>query len=134
MRLTALTANPHQYGAARGGAGREGGHCNRKMVPRIITDRGSLSHSVCPFCGGTYENFSNCFIASAVYGDPDLPQVVALRHYRDNHLKAHFIGRTFVTVYYAVSPHLAKAIVRLPFLRPPARRWLDAIVRRLEDG
>jgi len=111
-------------------------HCNRKMVPRIITDRGSLSHSVCPFCGSTYEDFSNsaCFIATAVYGDPDLPQVIALRRYRDNHLKAHLIGRAFVTVYYAVSPHLAKVIVRLPSLRPPARRCLDTIVRRLAGG
>jgi len=108
-------------------------HCNRKMVPRIIMDRGSLSHSICPFCGGLHKDFSNsaCFIATAVYGDPDFPQVVALRRYRDNHLKAHLIGRAFVTVYYTVSPHLAKVFVRLPFLRPPARRYLDAIVRRL---
>jgi cold shock CspA family protein len=33
-------------------------HCNRKMVPRIITKRGSLHESVCPFCGGTYKSFS----------------------------------------------------------------------------
>ena len=25
--------------------------CGKAIVPRIITDRGSLSHSVCPFCG-----------------------------------------------------------------------------------
>jgi CspA family cold shock protein len=32
-------------------------HCNKQIVPRIITDRGSLSHSVCPFCGGTIAQF-----------------------------------------------------------------------------
>jgi cold shock CspA family protein len=32
-------------------------HCGKKIVPRIITDRGSLSHSVCPFCGGTVKSF-----------------------------------------------------------------------------
>jgi CspA family cold shock protein len=32
-------------------------HCGKRMVPRIITDHGSLSHSVCPFCGGTIKSF-----------------------------------------------------------------------------
>jgi len=107
-------------------------HCNRKMVPRIIMDRGSLSHSICPFCGGMHKDFSTsaCFIATAVYGDPDLPQVVALRRYRDNHLKAHLIGRAFVKIYYAVSPHLAKVISHCPSLHPPIRKTLDAFVQR----
>jgi len=34
-------------------------HCNKRIVPRIITDRGTLSHSVCPFCGGTVKNFNS---------------------------------------------------------------------------
>ena len=33
-------------------------HCGKRIVPRIIVDRGSLSHSVCPFCGGTVKNFN----------------------------------------------------------------------------
>jgi cold shock protein len=32
-------------------------HCGKKIVPRIITDRGVLRRSVCPFCGGTVKNF-----------------------------------------------------------------------------
>lgn len=32
-------------------------HCGRRMVPRIITERGSLVESVCPFCGGVYLTF-----------------------------------------------------------------------------
>ncbi len=32
-------------------------HCAKRIVPRIITDRGSLSRSVCPFCGGTIKDF-----------------------------------------------------------------------------
>ena len=30
-------------------------HCGKKMVPRIITYRGSPQQSVCPFCGKTYK-------------------------------------------------------------------------------
>ncbi|WP_169308281.1 cold shock domain-containing protein [Ferrimonas aestuarii] len=32
--------------------------CSRKIVPRIITDRGNLDHSVCPYCGAWIEDFS----------------------------------------------------------------------------
>ena len=32
-------------------------HCAKRIVPRIITDRGSLSRSVCPFCGGIIKDF-----------------------------------------------------------------------------
>jgi len=113
-------------------------HCNRNMVPRIVFSRSVMgdsvpSYSLCPFCGKKHKDFGNCFIASAVYGDTDMPQVVALRHYRDNHLMQHFIGRTFVAMYYKVSPPIAKVIRRYSSLRRPLRRCLDAIVRRLEN-
>lgn len=32
--------------------------CKRLIVPRIITDRGSLDHSVCPFCGTWVKDYS----------------------------------------------------------------------------
>ena len=104
-------------------------HCSKKMVPRIITDRGSLSKSVCPFCGGTYKDFGWCFIASAVYGDPSLPQVAALRRYRDNQLRQTFAGRSFIKIYYYLSPPIAKAISHRPCLRSSIRRFLDTLVR-----
>jgi len=105
-------------------------HCNKKMVPRIITDRGSLSKSVCPFCGGTFKDFGWCFIASAVYGDPSSPQVVTLRRFRDNTLRQNFFGRSFIKIYYHLSPPIAKTISRRPYLRRNLRKFLDSLVRR----
>ncbi|WP_227814946.1 cold shock domain-containing protein [Nitrogeniibacter aestuarii] len=32
--------------------------CQRRIVPRIITNQGQLDHSVCPFCGTTVKDFS----------------------------------------------------------------------------
>jgi cold shock CspA family protein len=33
--------------------------CGRQIVPRIITNRGTLDHSVCPFCGTCIEDFND---------------------------------------------------------------------------
>ncbi len=49
-----------------------------------------------------------CYIATAVYGSYDCPQVWALRRYRDEKLASHFYGRIFIYVYYSVSPVLVK--------------------------
>jgi cold shock CspA family protein/uncharacterized Zn-finger protein len=105
-------------------------HCNKKMVPRIITSNGALDKSVCPFCGETYKDFSQCFIASAVYGDPSLPQIDALRRFRDNTLRQNFLGRFFIKIYYHLSPPLAKAISHRQYLRRYIRIFLDFLVRR----
>lgn len=33
-------------------------YCQRKMVPRLITYRGDVERTVCPFCTETYEDFT----------------------------------------------------------------------------
>ncbi len=32
--------------------------CGKRIVPKIIINRGSLDHSVCPFCGGWIKDFN----------------------------------------------------------------------------
>jgi len=32
--------------------------CGRHMVPRLITYRGDIERTVCPFCASTYEDFT----------------------------------------------------------------------------
>ena len=32
-------------------------HCAKRIVPRIVTQQGTLTHSVCPFCGGQIKQF-----------------------------------------------------------------------------
>lgn len=104
-------------------------HCHKKMVPRIITDRGSLSKSVCPFCGGTYKDFGWCFIATAVYGDIQAPQVVALRQFRDQRLRSSIAGRAFIRSYYQLSPPVARYLSQKPRLAASVRSLLDALLR-----
>ena len=49
-----------------------------------------------------------CYVATAVYGSYDCPQVWTLRRFRDNTLATTWYGRTFIRLYYAVSPTLVK--------------------------
>lgn len=84
--------------------------CDKLMVPRLITYHAQAVRSVCPFCGATHKSFgsgSQCFIATAVYGDPLAPEVEALRFLRDHVLMPYGAGRAFVRGYYRFSPPVA---------------------------
>lgn len=105
-------------------------HCGKKMMPRLIIRNGSPNHSVCPFCAGVYKKFSQCFIATAVYGDYYAPEVIALRRFRDESLKPYAAGRIFIKTYYTVSPPIAKFIYQKPLLAAAIRPLLNALARR----
>lgn len=45
-----------------------------------------------------------CYVATAVYGSYDCPEVWVLRRFRDETLMETRIGRQFVRTYYAISP------------------------------
>jgi len=53
-----------------------------------------------------------CFIATAVYGSENAPEVIALRIFRDDLLLPYKIGRSFVNFYYFFSPSVAKLLNR----------------------
>lgn len=74
-----------------------------------------------------------CYIATAVYGSYDAPEVLVLREFRDERLAKSPWGRGFIRLYYRISPTLAKLVVRpaAPFNRI-VRRLLDSIVSRLQ--
>ena len=49
-----------------------------------------------------------CYIATAVYGSYDCPEVWVLRRFRDNVLANAWYGRAFIRMYYFISPKLVK--------------------------
>jgi tetratricopeptide (TPR) repeat protein len=70
---------------------------------------------------------SGCFIATAVYGNENAPEVEALRRLRDQLLIRSRMGRAFIIFYYLVSPSIAmvikpsehaKSFIRTILLRP----------------
>lgn len=74
---------------------------------------------------------SKCYIATAVYGSYDAPEVRVLRRFRDEVLSASVPGRAFVRSYYAVSPPIARRLEHAGRINRLVRRVLDLVVFRL---
>ncbi|MEK7310202.1 MAG: CFI-box-CTERM domain-containing protein [Planctomycetota bacterium] len=70
----------------------------------------------------------NCFIATAVYGNPMHPNVVTLRNFRDKYLLTNKLGSSFVDWYYRTSPPVAKYLKHTPLQASAVRCALAPIV------
>ena len=78
---------------------------------------------------------SGCYVATAVYGSYDCPQVWTLRRFRDNTLANTWYGRAFIRTYYAVSPTLVKWFGQAKWFKNMWRPTLDRMVTKLNrDG
>ena len=82
--------------------------------------------------GFTTVQSGGCYIATAVYGSYDCPQVWVLRRYRDQRLASTWCGRTFVRIYYRVSPVLVKWFGNSQSFQKIFRPMLEKLVSRLE--
>lgn len=72
-----------------------------------------------------------CYVATAVYGSYDCPQVWTLRRFRDDVLASSLAGRLFIRTYYAVSPTLVKWFGHCAWFRNLWKPTLDRMVARL---
>lgn len=105
---------------------------------QIVADlRGATSEkeAVAPL-PTTPKSTGGCYIATAVYGSYDAPEVMVLREFRDVRLRRTVLGRTLIATYYALSPSLARRLPRHKMLSARIRRMLDIVVHRLrsKDG
>jgi hypothetical protein len=79
------------------------------------------------------ERDSSCYIATACYGSIHSPEVVKFREYRDDVLLKSFFGRQLVSIYYFISPCVARWMGN----RISINNWvrtniLDVIYRKLQ--
>lgn len=74
-----------------------------------------------------------CYIATAVYGSYDCPQVWTLRRYRDGVLANSLWGRAFIHVYYALSPTLVKWFGHRKWFSGLWRGVLDTLIYKLHN-
>lgn len=72
---------------------------------------------------------ATCFVASVAYDDPNHPDVMFLRYFRDNTLKNYQVGRMFISWYWRNGPKLAKFVERSNILRIFSRTIISIIVK-----
>jgi len=58
------------------------------------------------------EKKGGCFVATAVFGTPNAPEVAVLSAFRDRYLMTTVLGCRFVRAYYRISPALAARLER----------------------
>ena len=76
-------------------------------------------------------NSGGCYIATAVYGSYDCPQVWTLRRYRDSVLAKTWYGRLFIKTYYLISPSVVKHVGHVVWIRNIWKKPLDRMVMNL---
>jgi hypothetical protein len=72
-----------------------------------------------------------CYIATAVYGSYDAPQVMTLRRFRDEVLSRTALGRWFIRTYYRLSPSIAERLKEAKLINHLVRSILDKLVSKL---
>lgn len=72
-----------------------------------------------------------CYVATAVYGSYDCPEVWTLRRFRDDILRPTTAGRAFIKLYYRVSPTLVKWVGNTRWFNALCRLPLDRLVEHL---
>lgn len=77
------------------------------------------------------DGFVGCYIATAVYGSYNCPQVLILRRYRDAKLANNILGRIFIRAYYAISPTLVELFSDKAWFYCIWRSILDYKIKKL---
>jgi hypothetical protein len=75
---------------------------------------------------------ATCFVASVAYGDPNHPDVMFLRSFRDNVLLNTKRGMSFVGWYWKCGPRLASVINKIPFGKVLSKILIGGMVKGLK--
>ena len=75
-----------------------------------------------------------CYVATAVYGSYDCPEVWTLRRFRDYRLAKTGIGRIAIKIYYTVSPYIVRRFGNTKLFSCFIRKRLDRFVEHLNTS
>ncbi len=73
-----------------------------------------------------------CYIATAVYGSYNAPEVIILRRFRDDVLQNSVFGRLFIKAYYCFSPFVAEKLKTAKHINSLVRNILDKFIQTLK--
>ena len=103
----------------------------RRLVGEIKTLDHTFNKEPIPLPPPPSNKKGGCYVATAVYGSYDCPQVWTLRRFRDDTLAETWYGRAFIHTYYAVSPTLVRWFGKADWFRNLWKPTLDKMVDRL---
>lgn len=86
-----------------------------------------------PVKSTTASSSGGCYVATAVYGSYDCPEVWTLRRFRDYDLAEKWYGRAFIRTYYAISPTIVKWFGNTDWFKNMWRGTLDNMVSNLQN-
>lgn len=81
------------------------------------------------FLNEAAEERSRCFIATSAFESADAIEVIQLRHFRDEYLLKHGLGKFLVELYYRVSPSVACILDKQKYLKPTVRAILRLLIK-----
>ena len=81
----------------------------------------------------TAKSSGGCYIATAVYGSYDCPEVWTLRRYRDFTLAKTWYGRLFINTYYSISPTVVRLFGDSKWFKRTFLSPLNKMVKRLQN-
>lgn len=84
--------------------------------------------------GNHPKSSGGCYIATAVYGSYDCPEVWTLRRYRDEILAKTIRGILFIKIYYTISPTLVKWFGKTKWFNAIWRSILDIKIKKLRTN
>lgn len=102
---------------------REGRTTRHSMSSEIKTGAGKMNIES--------KSGATCFVASAVYDDPNHPEVMFLRWFRDEVMHTHRLGHLLIALYWRVGPILARGVRRLPRVKRGCRIGISWLVKQL---
>ena len=74
------------------------------------------------------DKYGGCYIATAVYGSYNAPEVLILRKFRDTYLEKRKWGQSFVSFYYKYSPQIAKKLEQKRLLNKAIKFLIDKVL------
>lgn len=81
----------------------------------------------------TKKTSAGCFIATAIYGSYDSPEVLILRSFRDNFLNKSIFGRLFIKYYYFISPPISHWLKSQEKIKNFMKFLFDKIIIVIKD-